>query len=497
MLPLGLERIGLFGQSQANGLVVRRAGDGDVSFHSPAVRHFEVPLPVPPVLQPIARDATTDYYEVSMRQATQQILPGLTTSIWGYNGLYPGPTIEARRGRRAVVKQTNQLPEAMSVHNHGGVTPPEHDGYAENITLPGRGTLPTLIQPGGSWTYEYPNQQAACTNWYHDHAVHTTAEHVYRGLAAFYLVRDDLESSFNLPQGPFEVPLVFQDRLFDATGALVYNNNNHSGVVGDIQLVNGAPWPRLQVAARKYRFRLLNGSNWRRYELRLSTGQPFIQIGTESGFLRAPQSLPMLRLYQAERADVVVDFSGVPVGSTVILQNGSAEAFGTGMADVMAFEVVRTAADDSQVPATLAQFEDLTTPEALARVSVRRQFKFDKSNEIWVINDHTWDTNRFEANPRLGTTEIWEFLGGSGWYHPIHVHLIDFQILDRNGNPPALWERGRKDTVALGEGENARVIIKWDPQQYLGFTGPYMIHCHNVDHEDHDMMAQYNLLPAA
>jgi FtsP/CotA-like multicopper oxidase with cupredoxin domain len=487
ILPLGLkeaETLGGFGPGRP---AVRRAGGGSSDITSPSVKHFDVDLPIPPVLQPVRSDSTTDYYEVTMRQARVQILPNLTTTIWGYNGITPGPTIVARRGHRAVVRQINQLPEPMSVHYHGGVTPALHDGYPEN-----------LVQPGASWDYEYPNVQAAATNWYHDHAVHTTARHVYMGLAAMYLVRDDLETSFNLPQGPYEIPLVLQDRIFDSSGALVYDNNDNSGVVGDVQLVNGAPWPRLPVFPRKYRFRLLNGANWRRYDLTLSNGQPFVMLGTESGFLRAPVSLPMIRLYQAERADVVIDFSRVPVGSTVVLSNQSDEAQGTGMADIMRFDVVPMplgGTDDSQLPATLAQYEDLTTPQVVAQAVRTREFRFERSNGAYVINGQVWDRNRVDANPRYGDVEIWKFINSSGgWYHPIHVHLVDFQILDRDGLPPQPWERGRKDVVALGENNTARVLIKWDPQQYQGLTGRYVMHCHNIDHEDHDMMTQFEVL---
>ena len=510
ILPMGLQQAMGYGEHAHSHGATRRAGVSAGDITSPVVAKFQVPLPRPPVVQPVSRDATTDYYEITMKEGRQQILPGLTTTIWGYNGVYPGPTIEATRGRRVVAKFTNTLPEAMSVHYHGGITAPEHDGYAEDIKLSNGQTLPTLIRPGGAWTYQFPNQQAAATNWYHDHGIHYTARHVYQGLSGFYLLRDDQEASFNLPKGEFEVPLVLQDRIFNASGALVYDNNGHEGVVGDVQLVNGAPWPRLQVAARKYRFRLLNGANWRRYDLQLSNGQPLIQIGTDAGLLRAPISLTRLLMFQGERNDIIIDFSKLPVGTTVKLLNKAPEAVGTRMEEVMLFEVVRTAVDDSQVPATLASWEVLTAAAATPGLP-ERHFKFDRTNGYYTINGRIWDKNRFDATPRLGTTEIWRFENSSGgWFHPIHLHLVDFQILDRTitsdaGSPkqrrvvkaPEAWERGRKDVVALGESQEVRVIIKWDAAKYQNFTGPYMIHCHNIDHEDHDMMTQYNLLPAA
>jgi FtsP/CotA-like multicopper oxidase with cupredoxin domain len=203
-------------------------------------------------------------------------------------------------------------------------------------------------------------------------------------------------------------------------------------------------------------------------------------------------------MFQGERNDIIIDFSKLPVGTTVKLLNKAPEAVGTRMEEVMLFEVVRTAVDDSQVPTTLATWEVLTKAMATPGLPTR-YFNFGRTNGFYDINSKIWDKNRFDATPRLGTTEIWRFENNSGgWFHPIHVHLVDFQVIYRkttNGQPYA-WEKGRKDVVALGEGEVVDVVIKWDAAKYQNFTGPYMIHCHNVDHEDHDMMTQYNLLPA-
>jgi spore coat protein A, manganese oxidase len=502
LLQQGLSQFGNAGQTHsAHGVSLLEAGSkGASSITSPVVARFQLPLPIPSVLQPTSSDATTDYYTVRVQTARQEILPGLQTPLYTYGGVFPAKTVEARRGRAIKMQVYNDLTDqTVSCHYHGGVTAPQHDGYAEDITVNGV-KMPTLIQPGGTWQYEYPNEQQASTNWFHDHGIHNTAEHVYRGMAGFYLVRDDEEASFNLPQGPYEIPLVFQDRIFDSNGELVYDNNGHEGVEGDVQLVNGAPWPRLQVAARKYRFRLLNGSNWRRYNLQFSNKLPFRQVGTESGFLRAPVNHQMIRMFPGERNDVVVDFSKVAVGTTIYLTNLSKEAKDSRMQQVMAFEVVRKESDDSQVPAVLSSYEDLTTAAAVSKSVITRTFVFDRTNGMYAINGKFWDVKRFDARPRLGTTEIWRMVNKSGgWFHPIHIHLINFQILDRKisgvTSKALPWERGRKDVVSLPENEEARVIIKWDAHEYLNFTGPYMMHCHNVDHEDHDMMTQFEVLP--
>lgn len=231
---------------------------------------FQVRLPIPPLLQPTRRDATTDYYTLTQRAARQQIIPGLpATEIWGFNGIYPGPTIIARRNREVVVTQRNQLtaPDHVSTHLHGMSTDHEFDGYPVDF-----------IEPGQSAVYRYPNLNIATTMWYHDHVLHMTSTHLYRGLSAFYILQDEVEDSLPLPKGygQYDIPLLIADRYFGPNGQLVYDVQGNQGVAGNVILVNGAPFPRFEVANRKYRFRVLNGADLLAYQLRLSTGDPFI-----------------------------------------------------------------------------------------------------------------------------------------------------------------------------------------------------------------------------
>ncbi|MCL4370282.1 MAG: multicopper oxidase domain-containing protein, partial [Chloroflexi bacterium] len=292
------------------------------------------PLPIPRTLSPIQSDSTTDYFLLTMKQAQVEILPGLETTIWGYDGEFPGPTIRARSGRSVVVRQINELPERMSVHLHGGHVAPDSDGHPTD-----------LIPPGASRDYIYPNSQDACTLWYHDHAMDATAPHVYRGLAGMYIIEDDFEKDLPLPRGDYDVPLVIQDRSFNPDGSLSYTLTSQGmmggmmggmrglgggmmgggmmGMMGDrvflgnTVLVNGAVQPYLEVATRRYRFRLLNGSNAREYSLALSSGRPFVQVGTEGGLLPAPVSRSSILVAPGERADVIVDFSPHEPGQSV------------------------------------------------------------------------------------------------------------------------------------------------------------------------------------
>jgi spore coat protein A len=451
-------------------------GDGlvDDVAPSPPVVPFQAPFRTPPRLTPTRADAETDYYEVTMRPAVVEILPGRRTTIWGFNGEFPGPTIRARSGRRVVVRQTNDLPDAKpSVHLHGGHVEPGSDGYPTDA-----------IAPGTARDYVYPNRQIASTLSYHDHEMGRVGPNVNMGLFGAYLIEDDVEASLNLPSGAYDVPLIIQDRAFGVDGSLRYSPDMMEGSSGDVILVNGAPQPRFEVANRKYRLRILNASNARPYGLSLSSGQSFVQIASDGGLLPRPVRRTTIPVFPFERVEVIVDFSEVPVGSQVILRN-ELDAGRTGQ--VMLFDVVRQEADPSSLPSELRPLERLAEGSA----SATRDFTLDMDKMSWVINGQRFDPARIDAFPRLGSTEIWRFQNRSMMAHPIHIHLNMFQILDRNGAPPSEAESGWKDTVAVGPDETVRLIVR-----FTDYPGLYMVHCHNLEHEDNAMMAQFEVVAA-
>jgi spore coat protein A, manganese oxidase len=443
---------------------------------SPKVTPFTLPFRTPPVLKPVRSDSTTDYYEITMKKASVEILPKLKTEVWAYNGITPGPTIKQNKDRRSVVRFiNNSVGTPTSVHLHGMASLPEYDGYAEDLT-----------NPGQYKDYIYPNNRAA-TLWYHDHAIHNTARNVFMGLAGMYLVQDQEELNLPLPKGDYDVPIVIQDKQFGSSGNLIFDDQGEKSQMGDVILVNGVPWPNMKVANRKYRFRILNGSVSRSYQLALSTGEPLIVIGTDAGLMSAPAPVKDMRIGMAERYEVVIDFSKYKVGTKIVLQNlqppNNINYDGT--ENIMQFEVARTESDPSSIPSTLRFVQPI--PESAA---VRtREFRYERSNGLWVINGKTWDDQRFDASPQLGDVEIWKIYNNAGgWFHPIHIHLIDMQILDRDGNAPFAYEKGWKDVFYVGENETVRVIGKFGPN-----TGTYMTHCHNTVHEDHDMMNQFKV----
>jgi FtsP/CotA-like multicopper oxidase with cupredoxin domain len=417
-----------------------------------------------------------------MQVGTKEILPGKLTTIWGYNGMYPGPTIKARTGRRTVVRQLNNLQESMSVHLHGGHTPPDSDGHPTD-----------LVGPGATKTYNYPNNQVAATLWYHDHAIDVTGRHIYMGLAGFYLLSDSVEDSLALPKGDNDIALLIQDRLFNSDGSLNYPLTDatiRTGVLGDTVLVNGAIQPYLEVGRRKVRFRILNGSNARIYKLALSTGDALVQIGSDGGLLSSPALRPAITVAPAERVDVVIDFSKYPVGTEVVLKNQNSFSVPS-LPDIMRFDVVRDEVDDSSIPSTLRPVPRL--PESAA--SATRTFTLSQTfqngrSDIWTINGKLYDPAVVDAKPQLNTTEIWTFRNYSDQGHPMHIHDIQWQILDVDGTPPAPGDDGMKDTFLVPEGSTLRVI-----GTFRDNLGEYVSHCHILEHEDHAMMINFQVQP--
>jgi spore coat protein A, manganese oxidase len=449
----------------------------------------------PPVLQPSKINRTYDCYRLDQIERQVEIIPGLKTPIWGYNGITPGPTIRVNRGRPLVVRQCNDLPAKhpqlrynvwTSTHLHGSASLPQYDGYASDTTNP--------VQ----WKdYKYPNFQNARTLWYHDHGVHITAPNAYMGLAAMYIMHDPLEQSLEIPHGDYDIPLVLRDAMFTNKGVLIFDDRSESSLMGDVNLVNGKPWPLMKVEPRKYRFRILNGAISRSYKLKLSTGDQMFVIGTDGGLMPAPAPTTSLRIGMAERYEVIIDFSKY-AGKRVellneLLPNNRDEA---NINKVMAFDVGTVANDtwDNKVPAVLNPESEVMNLQPSQSVKTRK-LAFERKNSEWTVNGQIWDDvvrsdyKKVVANPKLNDVEIWELENRSGgWFHPVHIHLIDFKILDRNGKAPFNYEMGPKDVAYVGENETVRVIAKFGPQE-----GRYMIHCHNLVHEDHDMMVQFQV----
>ena len=457
-----------------------------------ALLRSRVPLPspfaaeLPPLTRLVPRGGRA---EVTVRRRGVEILPGRTTEIAGYEGTFPGPTIEGTKGEPLHLVVRNRLDHPVVNHLHGGVTPASHDGYPTDF-----------VQPGTSRTYEYPLEQRAATLWYHDHSMDFTGPNVYAGMAGAFVLRDPAEDELDLPGGERELTLVLTDRSFGEDAELVYpvtegefDRRFHGGLLGDCMLVNGAPWPRTDVDAARYRVRILNACNARRLELVLDPGGEIVQVGTDQGLLTRPHRRSTLTLAPAERADVVIDFSTYRVGEQVTLVN----RLGDGdMGLVMRFDVARAATDDSRVPERLSTIEPIDT----SRVVRTRDFHLalgqpmpgghgshsgggggqGNSLPMWSINGRPYRPGHDLFRAELGAVERWRFT--TDVHHPVHAHLVHFQV-EQDGAPA--W----KDTIDLGPTSRAEVLVPIE-----GYRGRYVLHCHNLEHEDRMMMADWSVV---
>jgi FtsP/CotA-like multicopper oxidase with cupredoxin domain len=459
-------------------------------------------------------------FEVTERQGTATIVPGFSTPVWAYNGQVPGQYISVDQGTKVKLRVRNQLPAthpqfghsfATSTHLHGSASKPQFDGFANDVT-----------EPSQYKDYWYPNWQPARTLWYHDHGVHFTAQNAYGGLAAQYHLHDAAERAL-LPQGDYDVPLTVNDAMFAADGSLAYNDHTQSGLWGDVILVNGTPWPVMPVQRRVYRFRLLNASIARSFNFRLvdaATGAqvPVWMVATDGGLMPKAVQLQSWRHGGAERYEFLVDFRKVAPGSRIELRNASnannIDYANTGK--VMRFDVGGdydpitdpVPGNPNTIPGTLVPSEPMSLPGVSAASVPTTTLRVERSDllNMWTINQRSWhdimDSGYQEvvANPRPNEVQVWQIENRSGgWFHPVHIHLVDFQILSRTGGAGKVLpqEAGPKDVVYVGEGEVVKVAMKFrlnpdsGPAAGTNAGGRYMVHCHNLPHEDHDMMVQF------
>lgn len=496
---------------------------------SPPTTPFVVPLPIPPIKQPIAESRLTPppnpanhqrydefppqkFYEVHERQFLHAYHPEMPPAVtWGYDGMAPGPTFHARYGEPILVRMYNDLPPDLpsfglpstTTHLHNLHTASESDGFPLDF-----------IDPGEFHDHHYANFPAGFDDreklsslWYHDHRMDFTAANVYAGLTGFYFLFDEEDSgdendpnprAWRLPSGDYDVPLMLHDILFDEDGQALFDAFNTDGILGDKWTVNRVVQPFFEVEPRKYRFRVQNGGPSRFYELFLSTGQPFIVISNDGNILSEPVALQSIKLSVAQRHDVIIDFSHYQPGDQIILQNRLEQVHGRGPTGrlvepgdaIMRFDVVPLRGpDNSRVPETLRQLPPIEMDEVVQE----RLWVFDYDGGLWTINEQPADMSVVNAEIEQGTAEVWTLRNdGNDWSHPIHIHFEEFQILEFNGKPiePGDVRHSKKDVVTLGPNDEVKVYMR-----FRDFTGRYIMHCHNVVHEDHAMMIRWDIVP--
>jgi spore coat protein A len=491
---------------------------------------FVDPLPLPATAAPVGTTpAGVTQYRMSIVQTKQRLHRDLPdTTVWGFSdgthaGGYPGPTIEAKVDSPVDVTWVNDLrdeagaplaehhlhvdtcphgaqagPPHAVIHLHGGHVPADSDGQPD-----------MSLAPGEEATYHYPNHQRAATLWYHDHTLGVTRLDVMMGVAGYYVLRDDGEEALGLPAGKYDVPLAIQDRSFFPDGSIQYPEAWQDSFFGNTILVNGKVWPFLEVDRAAYRFRILNGSTSRVYTLALDPPLPMVQIAGDGGLLRYGIARPSVTVGPGERTEVVIDFASPSAAPSYTLTNLAAAPYPNGddqntVTNVMKFVLGTSAGPRKQLPIYLRKEQGALDPAQAIRT---RDFTIERSTEgcdggSWLINGLRY--HDITERPHLGTTEIWRFINRTGATHTMHMHLVMFEVLDRQNftiqgdravpqgapAPPDPGEAGWKDTVLVRPLEMARVIARFED-----FLGPYPYHCHMLEHEDHDMMRQFVTQP--
>jgi FtsP/CotA-like multicopper oxidase with cupredoxin domain len=479
-------------------------------------------------------------------------------TLWGFDDgtgtRSPGPTYQAFYGRPQLTRNTNSLPTITQVNNtgfgfpsvtthlHNGHTPSESDGNPCDFYTNGHFCdqyYPNVL--AGFNSDHQPNgdiNEALATLWYHDHRVDFTSQNTYKGLLGFYCLFNDFDTGnddtgFRLPDFPaHDIPLAFADKVYDPdTGQLVFDLFNLDGILGDKFLVNGVIQPFLNVEPRRYRFRMLDTGPSRFYEFfltdlnNLSANNQYWLIGTDGNLIPHPIQVSSVRIGPAERVEVIVDFRNF-AGKTIYLENRLNQLSGQGPAAVdsqvaaqnssttecslvlnssqpailpagagnlvLQFRVSSTAvSDDSVDPASNPTFYQL--PDTTAEARIVRTFKFDRLNGQWSINGQFMDCNSFRFAVRQNSSEQWLLTNLTGdWTHPIHIHLEEHRILSRNRKVPTVpADTGRKDVTQVHPNERVQLFFR-----FRDWLGKYPIHCHNVVHEDHAMMALWHVVPA-
>ena len=406
-----------------------------------------------------------------------EVWPGTTTQILGLNNSYPGPTIRVRKGDNFSVLFENQHTEEATIHWHGLLVPELMDGQPKNAVL-----------PGNSYTYSFPVFQRAGTYFYHSHAHLLTAKQVYKGFAGFFIVEDDDELRYGLPTGEYDVPLLIQDRhsvyqpQFNYAPAMM---DRMFGYLGDVPLVNGTPNAYFEVQKTLYRFRLLNGSNARVYKVGFSDNSPFWIIATDGGLKDEPVQVTSLFLSPGERIDILFDFTSYSIGTSVTLQS---QAFtgvgnqGTQM-DLLRFDVVGDLSSGGIIPQSFAPINYYGIND-IQRTRIFTLSQSGMGSNMHRINGLTYDMNRIDEIIPFNELEEWKFINNTNNFHPIHVHGVLFQIYSRNGNTNlSPNDKGWKDTVLVNPNETVSVLVKFND-----YSGIYLLHCHNLEHEDDGMM---------
>jgi len=453
--------------------VLTACGPGGGSTSEPQTKlSFAHRLRIPPLATPTVEKDGVKRFDLVMQRGQTELLPGRATTTWGFNGPLLGPTVRARRGDTVRMVVADQLAEASSVHWHGMRLPARMDGGPHQP-----------IAPGARWSPQWTIEQPAATTWYHPHPHGSTAMHVYRGLAGLFLI--DEPGGPQLPEayGVDDVPLILQDKRLKPDGSVDGDPLKGTfGILGNTVLVNGTYDPFLPVDHERVRFRLLNGSNARMYNVRFADNRRFHVIATDAGLLNAPVEVDQVTLSPGERAEIVVEFSA---GEQVVLRSAGGSAdIDEGNLDLLKIVAADRLTPSAPLPDRLAD-RHIDAP-AGARV---RRFRLNGHD---AINGNGMDMTRIDEVVPAGAREIWE-IENHVYSHNFHIHEVAFRVLEVDGAPPPAYASGPKDTVFVPSKSTVRLAVEFGENTDPNW--PYMYHCHILRHEDSGMMGQFVIVP--
>ena len=437
--------------------------------------------------------------ELVAQAASSTVWPGTTTALWTLGGVYPSPTLRLTAGQNTSVRLRNDLSEPTNVHWHGLVVPQEADGHPVD-----------LLAPGASRDIAFTAPPRAGTFWYHPHPDRRTAHQVYAGMAGFLLVDDGAGGVLGLPTGERDVPILLQDRRLFDDRSFTYAPlpmDVMNGYLGDVVLANGTPDAHLSVSASPWRLRLLNGSNARVFRVALEDGRTFHVVGGDGGLLERPLEASVLDLGPGERVEIVADFSGETVGRSVRLVSqafrvpaGGGPGMGQGMGaggglaqgspmTLLRFDVDRASeAPPFRPPGLLAPIERHDPARVRGHRSFVMQTWMPPVHGAFTINGLVFEPGRVDIRVPRGELELWEVVNASPHPHPFHVHAVQFQVASRTSGPVGPHETGWKDTVLVWPGERMELLMRFE-----GDPGLFILHCHNLEHEDAGMMLNMEL----
>jgi len=453
---------------------------------------------------------TAERLTLTARPAQVQVGPG-AVEAWTLNGSVPSPTIRVRQGQSARIELVNRLPEPTILHWHGLAVPYEADGHPR-----------WAIDPGERYLYDFRVVNRPGTYWYHPHTHMRTSAQTYKGMGGFLLIEGDEAEEFGLPDAEHEILLVVQDKRLGGSLSLDYRlgmgPDMMIGYLGDTIFGNGIANPTVEVERTKYRLRILNGSSARILDIGLSSGDALTLVGADGGLLGAPARLERVMLAPAERAELVVDFSARRAGERILLRSFAFQipgmmmgmgmgmgmgggrgrgmgrgGMGGGLPQGTEMDLLELVVRDSPVDVgreIAPRFGDVPSRGDVRGDTPRRTFAFQSMMMNHTINGRTFDMERVDERIRVNETEVWTFVNESELPHPVHVHAGQFRVLSRAGGRARLmpWETGLKDTVLTLPGERVDVAVRFV------YPGTFLLHCHNLEHEDMGMMINYEVV---